>query len=133
MTLEEFIAECVATRDARRARRDAEEAQRQAEIDALRQSVLQNVRQRVNDAIPAPLRQFRSYAGETPTLKMLQDYPLRWQPCDFKIEAPGLALITFNTNADTPTSPMRVVDIHVGAKVFGGDWIEAVAEAFDAA
>lgn len=127
--LAEYIAECVAARNAQQAQRDAEEAQRRAQIDALRTSVLQNVRQRVRDSIPPFLRPHVGYAGETPTEQMLRDYPARWQPCDFKIEAPGLSLITFTTSADTPTSPMRVVEIRTVSKTFGGDWTEAVAEA----
>lgn len=129
MTLEEFIAACVAEVARRLAQKEAEEAQREAEFQALLQSVKQNLRTRIVQAIPQPLRQFTDYAGGRPSLEQLQGYPDTWTPSEFKVEAPGLMLIKFFTAADGPTLPLRITDIRVGGVSFATDWIEAVAAA----
>ncbi len=127
MTLEEFIAQCIATVAARRAQEQADENQQEQDFQALLGSVIASVRSRLVASIPQPLRQFTSYAGERPTLTQLQGYPATWTPCDFKVEASGLALILFAARAVDPAGPMQIVHIRVGTRDFGNDWIEAVA------
>lgn len=128
-TLQEFIDDCVAQVNARRAAEEAEKQQREADFQALLQSVVTSVKQRLAPAIPQPLRQFAGFAGRRPSLEELQGYPDRWTPTDFKIEAPGLNRIDFTVSASDTTGPIVVNKIMVNGVTFGTDWIEAVAAA----
>jgi len=129
ITLEEFIADCVATIAQRRAEEDAERAEQERQFQELLQSVKASLRSRIIATIPQPLRQFTDYAGIRPTLEELQGYPNTWTPSSFKVEAPGLQLINFSTATDGATAPLRITDIRIQSVSFGTDWIEAVAAA----
>lgn len=129
MTLEEYIQFCLAEMERRQAEEEARRDAEEAAFQALLQSVKQNLRGRIIQAIPQPLRPHADYAGGRPLLEQLQRYPETWTPSEFKVEVPGLRRIDFFTASDGPTSPLRLTDIKVDNVSFRMDWTAAVAAA----
>lgn len=128
MTLEEYIAFCIAEVARRRQQEQDDSDAAELAFQQLLQQVRTDLRRRIRDAIPPPLRQFADH-GERPKLEELQGYPDTWTPSEFRVEAPGLRRINFTTSAASSTAPLVVTDIRVGETSFGTDWIEAVAAA----
>ena len=133
-TLQEFIQECQQIITARRAAEQVEKDRLEQEFQDLLQSVKADLRRRIVQAIPQPLRQFTDYAGGRPSLEELQGYPSFWTPSAFRVDAPGLRLIKFTTSAGEANGPLVITEILVfdpnfGDTSFGTDWTEAVAAA----
>jgi hypothetical protein len=114
-TLQEFIADCI-----------AQAAGREQRLQDLIRDIVSDVRLRLGESIPQPLRQFTSFAGVRPSEEVLRTYPTGFSPSEFKIEAPGLQTIRFSVSALGPESPFFVRDIQVAGSRFS-DFIEAVA------
>lgn len=129
--LEDYIAAAVAERNRRRSEREERERVERERRERRVSEVLSDLRRRLRDVIPAPLRSFVSYAGVEITQKMLDGYPTLWTPSEFKIEAPGLRAIAFTTSADSGGT-LHLTNIKVAGDSFSTDWIEAVAASQDA-
>jgi hypothetical protein len=79
---------------------------------------------RIDDSLPESLRPYVTYAGEYPDNENAR---LFWKPSFFKIEAPGLAPMSFIARQEGKS--LGIQSIRIGTKKYGTDWTAAITDA----